>query len=207
MFAYCMNNPVMGVDPDGDWSTAAIAAGAVGAALCLAAFTVLTAGVGTASLVGAVAVGAAKGTLIGAGAGAAIGAIAGGITEKSIDGVISGAAMGLGAGAAIGAVAGGTLSGFQFGTFSSKKALTDHFIKHGKEFGDLFANPQEYAKGAQYVIKNGTYIPEKNGYIKFLGAKGTANYAFVGMKEGGRVATFHVEGVSKLMKAGVSIFG
>ena len=67
-------------------------------------------------------------------------------------------------------------------------------------------NAKDYARGAKYVIKNGTYIPEKNAYIRFLGSQGKANYAFVGMKAGGRVSTYHVRSVSKMVKDGVSIF-
>ena len=61
-------------------------------------------------------------------------------------------------------------------------------------------------KGAKYVIKNGEYIPEKNAYIKFIGIEGKANYAFVGMKAGGRVSTYHIESVAKMIKDGVSLF-
>jgi hypothetical protein len=61
-----MNNPVNRVDPTGNWSIWATVGVVVGAAICIAAVTVLTCGVGTATLAGAVAVGAAKGALIGA---------------------------------------------------------------------------------------------------------------------------------------------
>ena len=76
----------------------------------------------------------------------------------------------------------------------------------GGEFGGLYSNAKEYAKGAKYVIKNGTYIQEKNAYIRFIGMEGKASYAFVGMKAGGRVSTYHVVSVGKLIKAGVSLF-
>ena len=70
----------------------------------------------------------------------------------------------------------------------------------------MYSNAQEYADGAKYVIKNGKYIPEKNAYIKFLGSNGKANYAFVGMKAGGRVSTYHVRSVGKMIKDGISLF-
>ena len=71
----------------------------------------------------------------------------------------------------------------------------------------MYKNAREYAKDAKYVIKNGTYISEKNAYIKFLGTNGKANYAYVGMKSGGRVSTYHVRNVSKLIKDGITLFG
>ena len=32
----------------------------------------------------------------------------------------------------------------------------------------MYTNAKDYARGAKYVIKNGTYIPEKNAYIRFF---------------------------------------
>ena len=66
LFAYCVNNPVNRTDINGNWSGWATAGVIVGAILCVAAVTILTCGVGTATLAGAVAVGAAKGALVGA---------------------------------------------------------------------------------------------------------------------------------------------
>lgn len=174
--------------------------------LCIAAVTVLTCGVGTATLAGAVAVGAAEGTLIGAAAGTAIGAGVGYATTGTLEGAVTGAAIGFGAGAVVGAAVGGSIAGANYGTFSSPAKLTEHFTRHGGEFGDLYSNAKEYAEGAKYVIKNGTYIPEKNAFIRFIGMEGKANYAFVGMKAGGRISTYHVVGVGKLIKEGVSLF-
>lgn len=110
------------------------------------------------------------------------------------------------AGAVTGAVSGGISAGVKYGTFSSKTLLTQHFEKHGSEFGSMYTNAKDYARGAKYVIKNGIYIPEKNAYIRFLGSQGKANYAFAGMKAGGRVSTYHVRSVSKMVKDGVPIF-
>ncbi len=110
-------------------------------------------------------------------------------------------------GAAVGgAVVGGLSAGIKFGTFSSKSSLTNHFSKHKSEFGDMYENVSAYANDAKYVVKNGTYIPEKNAYIKFLGNNGRANYAFVGMKSGGRISIYHVEHVSKLIQKGITLF-
>ena len=206
LYAYCANNPINRTDTYGNWSGWATAGVIVGAALVIAAITVLTCGVGTATLAGAVAVGAAKGALVGAAVGTAAGAGIGYATTGTLQGAATGAAIGFGAGAIVGAVAGGTSAGLKFGTFSSKTSLAEHFAKHGDEFGDMYSNAQEYADGAKYVIKNGTYIPEKNAYIKFLGNQGKANYAFVGLKSGGRVSTYHVRSVGKMIKDGVSLF-
>lgn len=55
----------------------------------------------------------------------------------------------------------------------------------GGEFGGLYSNAKEYAKGAKYVIKNGTYIQEKNAYIRFIGMEGKASYAVGRQTESG----------------------
>ena len=206
LFAYCANNPVNRVDANGHWSGWATAGIIVGAALCIAAVTVLTCGIGTATLAGAVAVGAAKGALIGVAIGTAAGGGIGYAATGTLEGTLTGAAIGFGAGSVVGAVAGGTSAGLQYGTFSSKTSLMEHFTKHGDEFGNMYSNAREYAEGARYVIKNGTYIPEKNAYIRFLGNQGKANYAFVGLKSGGRISTYHVRSVGKMIKDAIALF-
>ena len=85
--------------------------------------------------------------------------------------------------------------------FKSSQELDDHFIKHGNEFGGLYKNSQEYLDGANYVINNGTYVPEMNGYVRFFGANGRANYAFVGLtRNGANITTFSVRSVKSLTK-------
>ena len=125
-----------------------------------------------------------------------------GAGEAALDGMGDGALSG----AVTGAVSGGASAGLRYGTFPSKSELTEHFAKHGKEFGGMYTNAKEYAKGAKYVIKNGTYIPEKNAYIRFWGTGRRAEYAFVGMKAGGRVSTYHIRPVAKMIRSGVSMF-
>ena len=79
--------------------------------------------------------------------------------------------------------------------------LNEHYTKHGSEFGDMFKNPQEYLDGANYVIKNGTYDPNMNGYLRFFGANGRSNYSFVGLtKDGLNITTFSLRSVSTLTK-------
>ena len=85
--------------------------------------------------------------------------------------------------------------------FESRIKLEEHFAKHGKEFGGLYQTADEYLTGANYVIKNGIYVSEMNGYLRFFGAGGKANYAFVGLTQSGRnIATFGIRSISKLTK-------
>lgn len=68
----------------------------------------------------------------------------------------------------------------------------------------MYQTADEYLAGANYVIKNGTYVPEMNGYIRFFGAGGKANYAFAGLTQGGKnITTFGIRSVSKLIEKGV----
>ena len=86
-------------------------------------------------------------------------------------------------------------------SFKTNQELEAHFSKHGREFGGLYNNSQEYLKGANYVMNNGTYVPEMNGYIRFFGANGGANYAFVGLtRDGVYITTFSVRSVDSLSK-------
>lgn len=111
-----MYSDISGFAPE--WlKTAGIIGAIVGAVLVVVAITILTGGVGTATLVGAIAVGAAHGVLIGAAIGVGVGALAGGVGSLIAgeqfgsagfwSNVGYGALAGFGAGALIGAVAGG----------------------------------------------------------------------------------------------------
>ena len=86
----------------------------------------------------------------------------------------------------------------------------NHFKKHGKEIMDTLGknsyNLKEYIDDANYIIKNGQYTPELNGYVKFMGGKGHAKYGFVGLdRKTGRITTFHVKGVKELEKKAPSL--
>lgn len=113
LYAYCGNNPVSNVAPNGNawWHWLAGALAVVGVALVVAAITVLTAGVGTAlagTMAGAVIYGAAQGIVIGAAVGTAVGGIIGGATSGwTAEGILTGMGIGLGAGSIIGGVIGG----------------------------------------------------------------------------------------------------
>ncbi len=120
MFAYCQNNPVNMSDKDGNWPKLATIGLVVGAALCIAAVSILTCGVGTATLAGAIAVGAAKGALIGAAIGTVAGAGIGYATTGTLEGAAAGAAIGFGAGAVVGAVVGASTAA---SSWYSSKAL------------------------------------------------------------------------------------
>ena len=86
-------------------------------------------------------------------------------------------------------------------TFSSPEKLIEHFDKHASEFGDICPTVGDYLDGANYVIENGQYIPEMNGYIRFFGANGQANYAFVGLSsDSSFITTFGIRSVSELAK-------
>jgi len=85
--------------------------------------------------------------------------------------------------------------------FDSTENLLKHFTDHNSQFGELFSSADEYLSGANYVINNGQFVPELNGYIRFFGTGGRANYAFVGLKNAGKnISTFHVKGVRELAK-------
>ncbi len=217
LYAYCGNNPVMYVDPNGTakwWHWLAGVLAVVGTVFFAAAVTALTLGVGTTilagTLAGAVIHGAAVGTLIGAGIGITAGGIIGGaVSGWTAEGILVGMGIGFGTGAIIGAVIGGAVGGAQFGTFASEAKLTTHYANHGTKMG--FSNAKEYAKSAKYVIKNGTKVSYNykgtitTGYIKFFGQGGGANYAFVGMN-GSHVATFGIRSVTELIRLGISLF-
>jgi RHS repeat-associated protein len=126
MYAYCENNPINRLDENGQWSIFATIGVAVGVTLAVAAITVLTCGVGTATLVGSIAVGAAKGALIGAAIGTTAGAGIGYAVTGSVDGAIEGAAIGFGAGAVVGAVVGGV------GAYSSYSKAASFISENGK---------------------------------------------------------------------------
>lgn len=121
LYCYCLNNPISYCDPSGhapQWLQVAGGIGlGVGILICGVAIGILTARVGTATFLGAVAVGAAKGALIGAAIGVGAGAIAGGSgamisgeefgSSEFWSNVLYEGMLGFGVGAVIEAVAGG----------------------------------------------------------------------------------------------------
>lgn len=75
--------------------------------------------------------------------------------------------------------------------FESQAKLEKHFAQHGNQFNGLYSNPQEYLQGANYVINNGTFVPEMNGYAMFfrVTSKGKNLYHFVGLERSGLYIT------------------
>ncbi|ARC71938.1 MULTISPECIES: ribonuclease YeeF family protein [Bacillus] len=85
-----------------------------------------------------------------------------------------------------------------------------HFEKHAQEVKDAMGKKQynlkNYLEDANYVIKNGKYVPELNGYVKLIGGKGSAKYGFVGLNRNtGHITTFHVKTVKELAKKAPSL--
>lgn len=86
--------------------------------------------------------------------------------------------------------------------FKSNTELEAHFAKHNKDFGNMYANAQEYLNGANYVIENGIYVPQMNGFLRFYGViEKETTYAFVGMtNDGMHIVTYGIRGISTLKK-------
>lgn len=157
---------------------------------------------------------------VGAIAGATIAGTTAAASTYQQDGKVDWEAVGIcaGIGGAVGAISAGVAHGVTSAiknaiaasnkaaaagkkTFQSGEKLADHFTKHGKEFGDTYKTVDEYLDGANYVIENGKYCKELNGYLRFYGANGKANYAFVGMtQDGASITTFGIRSVSELAK-------
>ena len=184
LYAYCNNNPVMFADPSGNepkWLQVAAWIGlSVGVVLCIGAIVILGAGVGATTLVGAIAVGAAKGALVGAGIGSVVGAVGAGawalIDDKSFGSnefwsyVLYGGLLGLGIGSLIGAILGGHIGA---NGWYSAKAI---------EFTNAGSNEVVLGRSPGYVNvaknKGATYFNTKdaiwnaNKSMKGVGKKG-----------------------------------
>ncbi len=91
--------------------------------------------------------------------------------------------------------------------FNSISSLNQHYAKHGKEIAEMLEKPnysvKDYLDDANYIVKNGIYSPELNGYVKFLRGD---NYGFVGLdRETGNITTFHIKKVGELAKKAPSL--
>lgn len=85
-----------------------------------------------------------------------------------------------------------------------------HFERHGSELMEAFGRKsyslKDYLDDANYVIKNGTFVPEANAYVRLIGGKGSAKYGFVGLDRAtGNITTFHVKSVGVLAKKAPSL--
>ena len=86
--------------------------------------------------------------------------------------------------------------------FESQVKLEEHFAKHGSQFKGMYSNSQEYLQGANYVINNGSFVLEMNGYVRFFGTgRCGAEYAFVGLThDGAYITTFGIRNIKSLSK-------
>ncbi|WP_373814992.1 DUF637 domain-containing protein, partial [Neisseria dentiae] len=83
--------------------------------------------------------------------------------------------------------------------FKNNQLLTDHFRRHGSEFGAKTAN--DYLAIGRDVMRTGTRVKYQyrgeltTGYVKFIGnnQKGEAKFAFVGTNNQGVITTIHVK--------------
>ena len=214
LYAYCGDDPVNFTDPSGhlpEWLQGlAIGLAIVGAVLVVGAITALTMGVGTTimatTMAGAVIHGAAVGTLIGAGVGVVAGGIIGGAaTDWSAEGILIGMGIGFGGGAIIGAIAGGSVGAYQYTSavnswYGGKEKMISHFMDHGKKEG--YKNVIQYTKSAKNVIKNGTYITQKNAYL----ISKTANtFYYVGVAQNSTLITTYY--TKTLTKTAMTLLG
>lgn len=103
--------------------------------------------------------------------------------------------------------AGRILKGASSKLFKSQNLLESHFVKHGEEMqkalGKSSYSITNYLDDANYIIQNGTYVPELNGYVRFVAGQ---KYGFVGLDRAtGDITTFHIKTVSELIKNAPSL--
>lgn len=91
--------------------------------------------------------------------------------------------------------------------FKNQALLDEHYGKHGQEIADVLGDSNysidKYLDDANYIINNGTYVPELNGYVSFMSGK---KYGFVGLdRTTGDITTFHIKNISELIKKAPSL--
>ena len=91
--------------------------------------------------------------------------------------------------------------------FKNQSLLDEHYGKHGQEIADVLGDSNysidKYLDDANYIINNGTYVPELNGYVSFMSGK---KYGFVGLdRTTGDITTFHIKNISELIKKAPSL--
>ncbi len=91
--------------------------------------------------------------------------------------------------------------------FKNQSLLDEHYRKHGQEIADVLGDSNysidKYLDDANYIINNGTYTPELNGYVSFMSGK---KYGFVGLdRTTGDITTFHIKNISELIKKAPSL--
>ena len=104
-----------------------------------------------------------------------------------------------------------TIKALKSGTLKFKGDEANiHFKTHGKEMMNVLAKSEysvkDYINDANYVVQNGKYVPELNGFIQPLGGIGSAKYSFVGLdRSTGNITTLHIKTVSELAKKAPSL--
>lgn len=91
--------------------------------------------------------------------------------------------------------------------FKNQSLLEEHYEKHGQEIakvlGESNYSVDKYLDDANYIINNGTYAPELNGYVSFMSGK---KYGFVGLdRTTGDITTFHIKNVYELINKAPSL--
>ena len=91
-------------------------------------------------------------------------------------------------------------------SFRNSEEAEQHYIRHGKEIANLMEykdySYMDYLDDANYIIKNGTYSSELNGYVHFMR---NDKYGVVGLDSNGNITTFHIKSVNDLMKKAPSL--
>ncbi|OIN56677.1 hypothetical protein BLX24_23920 [Arsenicibacter rosenii] len=94
--------------------------------------------------------------------------------------------------------------------FSGDEAIV-HFGKHRKSVMDALGktsyNLKNYLDDANFIIKNGTFVPEMNGYVRLIGGQGSAKFGFVGLNRStGNITTFHIKTAQELARKAPGLF-
>ena len=90
--------------------------------------------------------------------------------------------------------------------FGSEEKLSDHYRKHGAEFGAM--NKEDYLQVSRDVVDQGTRVEYKydgeirEGYLMLVGnnRKGESKFAFVGTNNKQEITTLHVKRGKDLWK-------
>ncbi|WP_159245401.1 RHS repeat-associated core domain-containing protein [Tenacibaculum maritimum] len=96
--------------------------------------------------------------------------------------------------------------------FKSENLAIDHFNKHSKSImkltGRNIYNYKQYISEANHIIKNGTFLPQKNAYVKFMsGYGGKARFGYVGLDRAtGSITTYHTKSLSDIVRIAPDIF-
>ena len=221
LYAYCGNNPVMRVDPNGNkwWEWLLFGIGAVLVVASAVVLTVTTGGAAT-GLIGAIAVGAAKGALIGAAVGSVVG-IAGGAIYAGVTGadmgqsILSGFLIGFGAGAIVGAVIGGAVGAngwynakaLEFTNIGSKEVVLGRsptYVEIAKSRGATYFHTTDEVWNATKSLKGvgtrGMWRINK-AFLKQQ-IKAGANFTLTAQKSG----YFYAKEVAYILKHGIYVF-